>query len=207
MQTFLSSSSSRPPHELLGAQRPGSPPLALPRGRRAPQRSPRRRPHPALQAGRRLKPMAEAGRRSVEPLGGLAGPAAAEAPEPQEPAPRPATALRRLPGDPSPRGRSQSDLSSCSSRGRPLRVHISGSGKAARGAGDGGRAGRGRWLRDAAGPGRRQEGRGVEGALWRAKLNCSVRFFRSPARGSGPWSGMLQPGCGRCAGWARVSPD
>ncbi|XP_045860688.1 phosphatase and actin regulator 2 isoform X6 [Meles meles] len=71
--------------------------------------------------------MAEAGRRSVEPLGGPAGPAAAEAPEPQEPAPRPATALRRLPGDPSPRGRSQSDLSSCSSRGRPLRVHISGS--------------------------------------------------------------------------------
>uniref|UniRef100_A0A8C7BT04 Phosphatase and actin regulator n=1 Tax=Neovison vison TaxID=452646 RepID=A0A8C7BT04_NEOVI len=71
--------------------------------------------------------MAEAGRSSVEPLGGPAGPAAAEAPEPQEPAPRPATALRRLPGDPSPRGRSQSDLSSCSSRGRPLRVHISGS--------------------------------------------------------------------------------
>ncbi|XP_059033342.1 phosphatase and actin regulator 2 isoform X2 [Mustela lutreola] len=123
VQTFLSSSSSRPPHELLGAQRPGSPPLALPRGRRVP----RRRPHPALSAGRRLKPMAEAGRRSVEPLGGPAGPAAAEAPEPQEPAPRPATALRRLPGDPSPRGRSQSDLSSCSSRGRPLRVHISGS--------------------------------------------------------------------------------
>ncbi|XP_032728975.1 phosphatase and actin regulator 2 isoform X5 [Lontra canadensis] len=71
--------------------------------------------------------MAEAGRRSVEPLGGPGGPAAAEAPESQEPAPQPATALRRLPGDPSPRGRSQSDLSSCSSRGRPLRVHISGS--------------------------------------------------------------------------------
>ncbi|XP_047588818.1 phosphatase and actin regulator 2 isoform X5 [Lutra lutra] len=71
--------------------------------------------------------MAEAGRRSVEPLGGPRGPAAAEAPEPQDPAPQPATALRRLPGDPSPRGRSQSDLSSCSSRGRPLRVHISGS--------------------------------------------------------------------------------
>ncbi|XP_048081826.1 phosphatase and actin regulator 2 isoform X10 [Ursus arctos] len=71
--------------------------------------------------------MAEAGKRSAEPPGGPAGQAAAEAPEPQEPAPPPATALRRLPGDPSPRGRSQSDLSSCSSRGRPLRVHISGS--------------------------------------------------------------------------------
>nr|XP_054361554.1 phosphatase and actin regulator 2 isoform X5 [Mirounga angustirostris] len=71
--------------------------------------------------------MAEAGRRSAEPPGGPAGQAVAEAPEPQEPAPPPATALRRLPGDPSPRGRSQSDLSSCSSRGRPLRVHISGS--------------------------------------------------------------------------------
>ncbi|XP_077910766.1 phosphatase and actin regulator 2 isoform X5 [Halichoerus grypus] len=71
--------------------------------------------------------MAEAGRRSAEPPGGPAGQAVTEAPEPQEPAPPPATALRRLPGDPSPRGRSQSDLSSCSSRGRPLRVHISGS--------------------------------------------------------------------------------
>uniref|UniRef100_A0A2K6EES3 Phosphatase and actin regulator n=1 Tax=Propithecus coquereli TaxID=379532 RepID=A0A2K6EES3_PROCO len=53
--------------------------------------------------------------------------AAAQVPEPEPPAPPPAPALRRLPGDPSPRGRSQSDLSSCSSRGRPLRVHISGS--------------------------------------------------------------------------------
>nr|XP_023488686.1 phosphatase and actin regulator 2 isoform X5 [Equus caballus] len=65
--------------------------------------------------------MAEAGRRAAEPPGEPAGPAAAEAPEPAAPA------LRRLPGDPSPRGRSQSDLSSCSSRGRPLRVHITGS--------------------------------------------------------------------------------
>ncbi|XP_035294655.1 phosphatase and actin regulator 2 isoform X2 [Cricetulus griseus] len=47
-------------------------------------------------------------------------------PEPEAPGP-PAPALRWLPGDPSPRGRSQSDLSSASSRGRPLRVHISGS--------------------------------------------------------------------------------
>ncbi|XP_029338241.1 phosphatase and actin regulator 2 isoform X4 [Mus caroli] len=53
---------------------------------------------------------------------------AAEAldPEPEAPGP-PVPALRWLPGDPSPRGRSQSDLSSASSRGRPLRVHISGS--------------------------------------------------------------------------------
>nr|XP_045015810.1 phosphatase and actin regulator 2 isoform X5 [Jaculus jaculus] len=47
--------------------------------------------------------------------------------EPEAPGPPPAPALRWLPGDPSPRGRSQSDLSSASSRGRPLRVHISGS--------------------------------------------------------------------------------
>uniref|UniRef100_A0A8C0JJT7 Phosphatase and actin regulator n=1 Tax=Canis lupus dingo TaxID=286419 RepID=A0A8C0JJT7_CANLU len=69
--------------------------------------------------------MAEAGRRPAEPPGGPAPPAAADAPEPREPAAPPA--LRRLPGEPSPRGRSQSDLSACSSRGRPLRVHISGS--------------------------------------------------------------------------------
>ncbi|XP_070652399.1 phosphatase and actin regulator 2 isoform X6 [Bos indicus] len=71
--------------------------------------------------------MAEAGRSPAEPPGEPAGQAAAEAPEPETPAGPPAPALRRLPGDPSPRGRSQSDLSSCSSRGRPLRVHISGS--------------------------------------------------------------------------------
>uniref|UniRef100_A0A8C6CQ79 Phosphatase and actin regulator n=1 Tax=Moschus moschiferus TaxID=68415 RepID=A0A8C6CQ79_MOSMO len=71
--------------------------------------------------------MAEAGRSPAEPPGEPAGRAAAEVPEPETPAGPPAPALRRLPGDPSPRGRSQSDLSSCSSRGRPLRVHISGS--------------------------------------------------------------------------------
>ncbi|XP_070317408.1 phosphatase and actin regulator 2 isoform X5 [Odocoileus virginianus] len=71
--------------------------------------------------------MAEAGRSPAEPPGEPAGQAAAEVPEPETPAGLPAPALRRLPGDPSPRGRSQSDLSSCSSRGRPLRVHISGS--------------------------------------------------------------------------------
>ncbi|XP_022413944.1 phosphatase and actin regulator 2 isoform X1 [Delphinapterus leucas] len=70
--------------------------------------------------------MAEAGRSPAEPPGEPAGQAAAEVPEPEAPARPPAPALRRLPGDPSPRGRSQSDLS-CSSRGRPLRVHISGS--------------------------------------------------------------------------------
>ncbi|KAM5283350.1 phosphatase and actin regulator 2 isoform 2-T2 [Hipposideros larvatus] len=69
--------------------------------------------------------MAEAGRSSAESPGVPVGQVAAEAPEPEASAPPPA--LRRLPGDPSPRGRSQSDLSSCSSRGRPLRVHISGS--------------------------------------------------------------------------------
>lgn len=52
--------------------------------------------------------------------------------EPEAPGP-PLPALRWLPGDPSPRGRSQSDLSSASSRGRPLRVHISGSGKGSSG--------------------------------------------------------------------------
>ncbi|XP_074224345.1 phosphatase and actin regulator 2 isoform X8 [Camelus bactrianus] len=71
--------------------------------------------------------MAEAGRSPAESSGEPAGQAAAEVHEPEAPARPPAPALRRLPGDPSPRGRSQSDLSSCSSRGRPLRVHISGS--------------------------------------------------------------------------------
>ena len=83
----------------------------------------------------RQEPMAEAGRSPAEPPGEPAGQAAAEVPEPEAPARPPAPALRRLPGDPSPRGRSQSDLSSCSSRGRPLRVHISGSGKGSSGAG------------------------------------------------------------------------
>ncbi|XP_039725665.1 phosphatase and actin regulator 2 isoform X4 [Pteropus medius] len=69
--------------------------------------------------------MAEAGRSPTEPPGEPLGQVAAEAPETEASVPPPA--LRRLPGDPSPRGRSQSDLSSCSSRGRPLRVHISGS--------------------------------------------------------------------------------
>ncbi|XP_077875112.1 phosphatase and actin regulator 2 isoform X9 [Ictidomys tridecemlineatus] len=72
--------------------------------------------------------MAEAGRSPA----GLPGEpaelaAAAPASESEAPAPPPASALRWLPGDLSPRGRSQSDLSSSSSRGRPLRVHISGS--------------------------------------------------------------------------------
>ncbi|KAM8789004.1 phosphatase and actin regulator 2 isoform 5-T5 [Rhynchonycteris naso] len=61
----------------------------------------------------------------AEPPGEPVRQVAAGASEPEASAP--ARALRRLPGDPSPRGRSQSDLSSCSSRGRPLRVHISGS--------------------------------------------------------------------------------
>ncbi|XP_053769584.1 phosphatase and actin regulator 2 isoform X2 [Desmodus rotundus] len=69
--------------------------------------------------------MAEAGRSPAERPREPVGQVAAEASEPEASAPP--RALRRLPGDPSPRGRSQSDLSSCSSRGRPLRVHISGS--------------------------------------------------------------------------------
>ncbi|XP_058524475.1 phosphatase and actin regulator 2 isoform X4 [Ochotona princeps] len=71
--------------------------------------------------------MAEEGKRPPGPPGeSLAAPApTAPVPDPEEPAPPPA--LRWLPGDPSPRGRSQSDLSASSSRGRPLRVHISGS--------------------------------------------------------------------------------
>ncbi|XP_030784732.1 phosphatase and actin regulator 2 isoform X1 [Rhinopithecus roxellana] len=70
--------------------------------------------------------MAEAGWR---PAGFPVNPAgqAVPVPESEAPAPPPAPALQWLPGDPSPRGRSQSDLSSSSSRGRPLRVHISGS--------------------------------------------------------------------------------
>lgn len=63
-----------------------------------------------------------------QPVGQEAVAAEALDPEPEAPGP-PVPALRWLPGDPSPRGRSQSDLSSASSRGRPLRVHISGSGK------------------------------------------------------------------------------
>ncbi|XP_047625994.1 phosphatase and actin regulator 2 isoform X1 [Phacochoerus africanus] len=71
--------------------------------------------------------MAEAGRSPAELPREPREQAAAEVPEAEAPAGPPAPALRRLPGDLSPRGRSQSDLSSCSSRGRPLRVHISGS--------------------------------------------------------------------------------
>uniref|UniRef100_A0A8C6HBJ9 Phosphatase and actin regulator n=1 Tax=Mus spicilegus TaxID=10103 RepID=A0A8C6HBJ9_MUSSI len=74
--------------------------------------------------------MAEAGRSPEmspdQPAGQEAAAAEALDPEPEAPGP-PVPALRWLPGDPSPRGRSQSDLSSASSRGRPLRVHISGS--------------------------------------------------------------------------------
>ncbi|KAM9667253.1 phosphatase and actin regulator 2 isoform 3-T3 [Trichechus inunguis] len=70
--------------------------------------------------------MAEAGWRPARPSGepAVQAAAAAAAPEPETPPP---PALRWLPCDLSPRGRSQSDLSSSSSRGRPLRVHISGS--------------------------------------------------------------------------------
>ncbi|XP_021080114.1 phosphatase and actin regulator 2 isoform X6 [Mesocricetus auratus] len=74
--------------------------------------------------------MAEAGKSPAmspdQPAGQEAVAEADLDPEPEAPGP-PVPVLRWLPGDPSPRGRSQSDLSSVSSRGRPLRVHISGS--------------------------------------------------------------------------------
>ncbi|XP_076782998.1 phosphatase and actin regulator 2 isoform X1 [Arvicanthis niloticus] len=74
--------------------------------------------------------MAEAGRSPAmspdQPAGQEVVAEEPQDPEPEAPGP-PMPALRWLPGDPSPRGRSQSDLSSASSRGRPLRVHISGS--------------------------------------------------------------------------------
>nr|KAF6462734.1 phosphatase and actin regulator 2 [Molossus molossus] len=69
--------------------------------------------------------MAETGRSPAEPPGEPVEQVAAKTSQPEVCAPP--RAPRRQPGDPSPRGRSQSDLSSCSSRGRPLRVHISGS--------------------------------------------------------------------------------
>lgn len=51
VQTFLSSSSSRPPRQLLRARRPAfSAPVAASGSPRAGQRGPRRRPHPALRA-------------------------------------------------------------------------------------------------------------------------------------------------------------
>lgn len=51
VQTFLSSSSSRPPDQLLGARRPAPGPAPASGSRRGQQLSPRRRPHPALRAG------------------------------------------------------------------------------------------------------------------------------------------------------------
>lgn len=126
--------------------------------------------------------MAEAGRRPAEPPGGPAPPAAADAPEPREPAAPPA--LRRLPGEPSPRGRSQSDLSACSSRGRPLRVHISGSGRAlaAEGAAEGAGAG---------GGGRDRRGAG----------GAAARGGEAEPRGAppGPVAGDAPAACGRSA--------
>lgn len=154
--------------------------------------------------------MAEAGRSPAEPPGEAAGQVAAKASESEASAPP--RALRRLPGDPSPRGRSQSDLSSCSSRGRPLRVHISGSGK---GWGAGGRPGRG------AGAGRWRRWPGCSpGVLgrWSPRLAAGAeglggRSWAPPAAllPGGPrlgprvrrcWSRAA--GCGRRAGWARA---
>nr|XP_031312330.1 phosphatase and actin regulator 2 isoform X7 [Camelus dromedarius] len=70
--------------------------------------------------------MAEAGRSPAESSG---EPAGRRRPRSTARGARPAAGAcpAQAARGPSPRGRSQSDLSSCSSRGRPLRVHISGS--------------------------------------------------------------------------------
>lgn len=177
-------------------------------------------PAPPRSPGLR-EPMAEAGRSPAELPREPPEQAAAEVPEAEAPAGPPAPALRRLPGDLSPRGRSQSDLSSCSSRGRPLRVHISGSGKDGSGAGGRGRAGAGRWLRwgpcqpgasAGTGPaGWPREGR--RGWRWGVEVRGSCnRPPPSPCRPP-PWRlaaryprpEMLQLGYSRCTGWARIS--
>ncbi|XP_049758546.1 phosphatase and actin regulator 2 isoform X2 [Elephas maximus indicus] len=111
----------------LGARSPASPPCSAASGwpfARSAALSAGPTPlRPGAAAARER--MAEADRRPAGPSGEPAEQAAAAgAPEPETPPP---PALRWLPGDLSPRGRSQSDLSSSSSRGRPLRVHISGS--------------------------------------------------------------------------------
>ncbi|XP_074165732.1 phosphatase and actin regulator 2 isoform X2 [Sminthopsis crassicaudata] len=71
----------------------------------------------------------ETAREAAENKEGRAGAAAPGAGEATTPAPVPQLPCgpRWLPGDPSPRGRSQSDLSSFSSRGRPLLLHLTGS--------------------------------------------------------------------------------
>ncbi|XP_072499602.1 phosphatase and actin regulator 2 isoform X5 [Notamacropus eugenii] len=71
----------------------------------------------------------ETSREAAENEEGRAVAAAPEAGEAAPPAslPQPPSGPRWLPGDPSPRGRSQSDLSSFSSRGRPLLLHLTGS--------------------------------------------------------------------------------
>lgn len=137
VQTFLCSSSSRAAHRCLRPPpRPTSRPGA-PRGAAADSAALCAGPTlPELAPSRRLGPMAEASESPEmspdQPAGQEAVAAVDLDPEPEAPGP-PAPALRWLPGDPSPRGRSQSDLSSASSRGRPLRVHISGSGKSGAG--------------------------------------------------------------------------
>lgn len=131
MQTFLCSSSSRAaPRCLRPPPRPASRPGA-PRGAAADSAALcAGSTLPELAPSWRLERMAEAGRSPEmspdQPAGQEAAAAEALDPEPEAPGP-PVPSLRWLPGDPSPRGRSQSDLSSASSRGRPLRVHISGS--------------------------------------------------------------------------------
>lgn len=214
MQTFLPSSSSRPPDQLLGARRPASPPSACLGVAARPATQPSAPGSPRARARPPPEPMAEAGRSPAEPAEEPRGQVAAEAPEPEASAPPPA--LRRLPWDPSPRGRSQSDLSSCSSRGRPLRVHISGSGKGGPGCGglleEGGRgqvaaaATQPGWGALGSGPaGWRREG-GAGGSRGRTELRSPPPAALPGRLRLGPLPEMLGPGCGGRAG-AIVRPS
>lgn len=222
MQTFQSSSSSRPPDPAARCRASSLPALRAASGSPgAGQHSPRSPAHtsapgPPRARGRQLpEPMAEAGRSSPESPGEPVGQVAAEAPEPKAPALPPA--LRRLPGDPSPRGRSQSDLSSCSSRGRPLRVHISGSGKGHSGYSGSARGGRGQVAATATRPAwgvlghwprRLAEGEKGEG---KAELLPPARATAPPRLPRLPAAWLLGRRCSSppAAGaprWARASP-
>ncbi|XP_078011223.1 phosphatase and actin regulator 2 isoform X4 [Phascolarctos cinereus] len=79
-------------------------------------------PHPPSKGEETAREAAEHEERRAVAAAPEAGEAATPAPLPQPP-----SGTRWLPGDPSPRGRSQSDLSSFSSRGRPLLLHLTGS--------------------------------------------------------------------------------
>jgi hypothetical protein len=104
VQTFLSSSSPRPPHPRLCAPRPASPPSSLPRGPRARGSSRQRglRPHPALGASA-ASPWP---RRAGAPRGPRASPPGRRR-RPRSPHQRPRLSRRRppragCPGTPAP---------------------------------------------------------------------------------------------------------